>query len=621
MGLYPCRLVLAVAGTRRPVLSGPMCGIAAIFAYHADASPVDVDALGRIQNSMIARGPDGDGLWLGDDRRVGLAHRRLSIIDLSAAAAQPMASSDGRFMISYNGEIYNYRELRRGLVDQGVKFHSDSDTEVILELYRRDGAAAVDSLRGMYGFAIWDNQEQGLFLARDPYGIKPLYISDDGRSLRVASQVKALLAGGGIDTRPDPAGHAGYFLFGAVPEPATLYRGISALPAGHTMWVDASGTRKAKAYFDIGAELRQGAAEAREAEASQNDGELRDALLDSVSHHLVADVPVGVFLSAGLDSGTLAALAAESSSVRLQTLTLGFDEYGGTDDDEAPLAEQVAAQLGTDHRTVRIDGGTFNADYDRMLAAMDQPSTDGMNTYFVAKAAADAGLKVALSGLGGDELFGGYSSFADIPRLVGALSPLRHARGLGKAFRVVSAPVIGHFTSPKYAGLLEYGSTTGDAYLLRRALYMPWELPEILDPDLARAGWAEIAPRLRMTSDGINSSRAKITVLESAWYMRNQLLRDADWAGMAHSLEIRTPLVDATLLRRLAPWIAGAHPPGKLDMAATPATPLPDDVLNRAKTGFAVPIRSWLAERSGQDLGERGLRGWAQSVYRAQWNG
>ena len=252
---------------------------------------------------------------------------------------------------------------------------------------------------------------------------------------------------------------------------------------------------------------------------------------------------------------------------------------------------------------------------------MDQPSTDGVNTYFVAKAASDAGLKVALSGVGGDELFGGYSTFADVPRLVSALAPLRHAPVLGRAFRVVSAPMFKHFTSPKYAGLLEYGTSHGDAYLLHRALYMPWELPNVLDPDLARAGWAEIAPRIRLGDEGLSSSRAKISTLESAWYMRNQLLRDADWAGMAHSLEIRTPLVDAALLRRLARWTAGSHPLGKQDMAAAPGTPLPAAVLNRAKTGFTVPIRSWLAEKSGQDAGERGIRNWARTVYRAQWAG
>ena len=591
-----------------------MCGIAGFIGPWPGA------LLDQMVASLRHRGPDGSGRLHDAPSGFGLGHTRLSIIDLSDAAAQPMHSADGRFVISYNGEIYNYRALRRDLIDQGVEFHSESDTEVILELYRRDGAKAVEALRGMYGFAIWDSREQGLFLARDPYGIKPLYVADDGHVLRVASQVKALLAGGGIDTSPDPAGHAGYFLFGAVPEPATLYRGVKALPAGHTMWIDASGLQKTNAFFDIAGELRRGAAEARDI-GPLRDGELRDALRDSVDHHLVADVPVGVFLSAGLDSGTLAALAAETSSDRLKTLTLGFDEYAGTADDEAPLAERIAAQIGADHQTIRIGGRSFGDQYDAMLAAMDQPSTDGVNTYFVARAAAGAGLKVALSGLGGDELFGGYSSFADIPRLVGPLAPLRHAPALGRALRVVAAPVIKHFTSPKYAGLLEYGSCYGDAYLLRRALYMPWELPEILDPDLARAGWAEIAPRIRIGDDEAASPRARITALESAWYMRNQLLRDADWAGMAHSLEIRTPLVDTTLLRRLAGHVAGRHPPSKQDMAATPATPLSEAVLNRAKTGFKVPLRKWLAEKSGQAMGERGIRSWARVVYRAHWPG
>ena len=594
-----------------------MCGIAALFAYGADAPPVDMEALHRIRDRMRARGPDGEGSWRSEDGRVGLAHRRLSIIDLSDAAAQPMRTPDGRYVITYNGEIYNYRALRRELADQGVEFRTESDTEVILELYRRDGARAVERLRGMFAFAIWDATERGLFLARDPYGIKPLYIADDGKTLRVASQVKALLAGGGIDTRPRPAGHAGFFLLGAVPEPETLYRGIGALPAGHTMWIDSSGPRPARRYFDIVEELERGEADG----AAPEPETLRDALGDSVTHHLVADVPVGVFLSAGLDSTTLAGLASESSSARLRTLTLGFDQYRGGTDDETPLAERVAARYGADHRTLWIESDAFAGEYDKLMAAMDQPSTDGVNTYFVSRAAAGSGLKVAMSGLGGDELFGGYTSFSQIPSLAGALSPFGAVPALGRAFRRVAAPVLGRLTSPKYAGLLEYGTSYADAYLLRRALFMPWELPDVLDPDLAREGWAELAPRLREATGALKSPRARIAALETAWYMQNQLLRDSDWAGMAHSLEIRVPLVDSTLLHRLAPLIGGARPPGKRDMAATPAKALPKAVLDRPKTGFAVPLRDWLQRRSGEAAPERGLRGWARTVYKAQWSG
>ncbi len=569
-----------------------MCGIAAIFAYAAAAPPVDGAELVTMRDSMRARGPDGAGLWMSGDGRVGLAHRRLAIIDLSDDAAQPMEFAGGRCRVTFNGEIYNFRELRRQLEAKGDTFTTQSDTEVILHLYSRYGAAGFSRLRGMFALALWDAAGRGLLLARDPFGIKPLYFADDGATVRVASQVKALLAGGRVARKPDAAGHVGFFLFGHVPEPHTLFQTIEALPAGSTLWIGADGSRRLEKFFDIPTALSEG----------EEDADLAAALADSVAHHLVADVPVGVFLSSGLDSATIVGLASEAHGGSLHTMTLGFHEFEGTAADEVPLAEAVAATYGTRHRTRWVTGGDFKASVPDLLAAMDQPSIDGINSYFVAREAAGLGLKVALSGLGGDELFGGYDSFRQIPALVrrlGWLSP-----SLGKGLRVVAAPLIRRLTSPKYAGVLEYGTTFGDAYLLRRGLFMPWELPDILDPELARQGWLELAPRLRLaaTADAVAGERHKVMALEMAWYMRNQLLRDADWAGMAHSLEIRVPLVDATLFRRTARL--GAT---KRDMARAPATPLPDAVLRRPESGFFVPVHDW--------VGGRGLRGWAKRVY------
>jgi asparagine synthase (glutamine-hydrolysing) len=218
-----------------------MCGIAAIFAYHPDAPPIDPAQLSRMHDTLAPRGPDGEGKWVADDSRVAFAHRRLSISDLSETGAQPMRSADGALQIVFNGEIYNYRALRDQLIAEGAVFVSNSDTEVLLHLYARKGPAMLDDLRGMFAFAISDERRKGPFLARDPYGIRPLYFADDGRTIRVASQVKALLTGSNIDTAPAPAEHAGFFLFGYVPEPWTLYRGIEALPAGGSLWIDNSG--------------------------------------------------------------------------------------------------------------------------------------------------------------------------------------------------------------------------------------------------------------------------------------------------------------------------------------------------------------------------------------------
>jgi len=591
-----------------------MCGIAAIFAYGAGAPPADRRALIAMHDAMALRGPDGEGVWTADDGRIAMAHRRLSIIDLTDAGAQPMATRDGSLRIVFNGEIYNYRTLRDELIADGVAFASDSDTEVLLQLYARHGPDMVHRLRGMFAFALWDGRRRGLFLARDPYGIKPLYFADDGKTIRIASQVKALLAGGGIDTRPAPAGHVGFFLFGCVPEPFTLYRGIESLPAGGSLWVDISGRGMPKRWFDLTAELREARA------APFDPGALRDALLDSVRHHLIADVPVGVFLSSGLDSATLVGLAAEIQGASLRTVTLGFDAYRGGRDDESPLAETIARQYGTAHETRWIGRDDFQADADRLFAAMDQPSIDGVNTYFVSKVAHEAGMKVALSGLGGDELFGGYSSFEEIPKLVRALGPFRFLPAFGRAFRVVTAPLIRDRLSPKYAGLFEYGADWGDAYLLRRGLFMPWELPDIMDPDMAAEGMATLAPRLRLaeTARGLSTPHQRVTALESAWYMRNQLLRDSDWAGMAHSLEIRVPLVDVGLLRAVAPLLAGPDPVTKRDMALTPRRRLPDAVLDRPKTGFSVPVREWLSGTQTVPA-NRSYRDWAHFIYGRQW--
>lgn len=589
-----------------------MCGIASIYSYHQTAQPVDQGELLRIREAMEKRGPDGAGLWLATSGHVGLAHRRLSIIDLSDAGAQPMATSDGQLHIVFNGEIYNYRELRERLQAKGHRFRSDSDTEVLLFAWREYGQDMVEHLRGMFAFAIWEEERKGLFLARDHFGIKPLYYHDDGKTFRAASQVKALLAGGGIEARSEAAGHVGFYLWGCVPEPYTLYRNVYSLPAGHTLWVDECGPRVPRRYFDITQELERAASARIDRPVAET---LKEALRDSVRHHLIADVPVGLFLSSGLDSATLTALATEERNTPVQAITLGFKEFKNTPSDEVPLARKLAAHYGCDHHVGRITKQDFDEDISAILHAMDQPSIDGVNTWFVAREAKRAGLKVALSGLGGDELLGGYPSFHQIPKLIPRVRPFAAIPGIGKALRFVSAPILKHNSSPKYASLLEYGGTYGGAYLLRRGLFMPWELPKHMDGEIVREGWAKLQPILRLDewTARVQSPHAKVVSMEMAYYMRNMLLRDSDWAGMAHSLEIRVPLIDITLFRALAPHLVGNKPPLKRDLHSVPQRSLPDEIVNRPKTGFSIPVRDWIG---GQILGNgtRGLRGWALHV-------
>jgi len=548
---------------------------------------------------MAARGPDGLGEWYSQNERTGLGHRRLSIIDLSERGAQPMVSADGKLVVTFNGEIYNYRELRAALEKKGRIFHSQTDTEVLLHLYAEKGEAMVKDLRGMFAFGLWDADKNALLLARDPYGIKPLYYADDGWTLRFASQVKALLAGGKISRDQEPAGWVGFCLFGSVPEPFTTYQEIRALPAGSTLWVDRIGARESKTYFSIGETY----CEAEVAKPPAGNEELRraarDALMDSVRQHLVADVPVGAFLSSGIDSGSMVALMRDVGQQDIQTITLTFEEFRSSREDEAPVAEQVAAQYGTRHTTRVVTEREFSNDLPKILDAMDQPSIDGINMWFVSKAARELGLKVAISGLGGDELFGGYPSFRDVPSWVRTLALPGQVPGLGDAARWVLTG-LGQFSpimNPKAAGLLKYGKNYAGAYFLRRGLFMPWELETVIGAETARLGMERLNPIRHIEAVLKPEPRTgfgKVAVMESSLYMRNQLLRDTDWASMAHSLEVRVPLVDSKLLRSLAPITARTRLGSKQLLTDSLSAPLPSSVIDRPKTGFTTPVQSWL---------------------------
>lgn len=576
-------------------------------------------------DAMRLRGPDGWATWRDESRRLGFAHRRLAIIDPTTRSDQPMVTPDERYVIVFNGEIYNFKEVRDRLVSRGHVFRTTGDTEVLLACYREFASGMVDHLRGMYAFAIWDAKEQSLFFARDPLGIKPLYYSREGGVLRFASQVKALRAVTQVN-EPDPAGQVGFLLWGSVPEPHTLFRSIRALAPGHTMLAMRDAEPVISRFADVAETLADGAKRAV-ADADRAKQILHDALRESVEAHMVSDVPVALFLSAGLDSCTIAALVSEIPNAQPKALTLGFDQTRGGPLDESRSASQVAEQYGIPFHSEYIGRAAFAKEHDALLEAMDQPSIDGVNVYFVSRMAHQAGYKVSLSGLGGDEIFAGYNSFQLVPQVANRLKPLQAFPALGRGFRWLAAGTVKRLTSPKYAGLLEYGTTLEGAYLLRRSLYMPWELPSILDPEIVREGWRELEPLARMRDGlsplkgitGATGDRLRVSSLEMTQYMRNQLLRDADWAGMAHSVEIRVPLMDFRLLQQLAPLLAGPHAPGKTDMALAPQHRLPAAILERSKTGFAAPVREWLLNKNGQprEGAERGLRGWARHILQA----
>ena len=599
-----------------------MCGIAAIVALDARDPGVDPEELKRIRDAMAPRGPDGCGTWVSEDRRVGLAHRRLAIIDLSDAAAQPMVAAGGRRVITFNGEIYNYRELRALLPDGGAALRTTSDTEVLLELYAAMGPAMLPHLRGMFAFALYDAAARRVLLARDLYGVKPLYYAADGGTVRVASQVRALLAGGRVSRRQDPAGVCGFFLRGSVPEPFTLYEAVRALPAGSFAWADDRGVSEPCAYASIAAILADAVGHPAKVGEEERVAGMRRAFLDSVRYHLVADVRVGAFLSSGRDSTAIVGLARDAGAADLKTVTLAFTEYQGTSRDEAPLAEEVARYYGTDHTTRVISKDEFQREFPNVIAAMDQPTVDAVNSYFVSRAVAEVGIKVALSGTGGDELLGGYFTNWKVPlavRLWGVPARVPHLGDAVLAAYRALTPKRSVRVSPKSGAVIKYARDYPSAYFVLRAMYMPWELPEIVGEEAAREGMRRLDP-VGLFARGLDpdpgQAFARVVALDSRFYMKDQLLRDIDWASMAHSLEVRVPLVEAHLLRAAAPLLVRARGDRKRYLPASPSKPLPPAVFTRKKTGFSVPLRQWvLGEKPGSKGSDFGMRGWARRLY------
>jgi asparagine synthase (glutamine-hydrolysing) len=545
-------------------------------------------------NCMSARGPDAEAQWCGEG--IVLGHRRLAILDLDARSNQPMRSGNGRYTIVFNGEIYNFYELRRGLETRGIPLRTTSDTEVLLELFALEGEAMLPRLRGMFAFAIWDSQLRELFLARDPYGIKPLYYTRRDGGLLFASQVNALLGSGLVANSPEPAGLAGFYLWGSVPEPWTLTRDVFALPAGHWMRIHEGVVSTPVSWQDIREHWR---GECPKLSAMDLQEHVRQAVTASVRAHLVADVPICVFLSGGIDSSVLAGIVSEQGA-KIQGITISFQEFEGKQEDEAPVAATLAAHFGISHHIHQVTCAEFEQDLPHILDAMDQPSIDGINTWFASKAAAARGYKVVLSGVGGDELFCGYPSFQLIPRMAVLGQVAGAIPGLRSLLREPCAWLGRRSSNPKIVGLPAFMDSVEGLYFLKRGLFLPDELPELMGVDwacegLARLGGAPPGMAQAKAYDGASN----IGLLESTHYLRNQLLRDSDWASMAHSLELRTPLVDATLLATLGPHVSAfAGGIGKAMLAKSPEKPLPGFIINRQKTGFSIPMAQWLSDVS-----------------------
>ena len=368
-------------------------------------------------------------------------------------------------------------------------------------------------------------------------------------------------------------------------------------------------------------------AQARHRPAEDPSNRFREAMLDSVRRHLVADVPVGAFLSAGVDSGALVGLMRDAGQTQIETITIAFEEFRGASLDEAPMAERLAKYYGANHTTRMVDAAEFERDLPDIVAAMDQPSIDGINTWFVSKAAGEIGLKVAISGVGGDELLGGYNTFESLPSYVGRLGRLSRTAGLRAAYELTFAAArkLGVRVHPKAAGLLRYGGDMAGAYLLQRGLFLPSELSDILDDrDFVRDGLTRLDPLEHIAAalkDGPSAPFGVVAALESCFYLRNQLLRDTDWAGMAHSLEVRTPFIDSQLLCEAAPILARAdRPSGKSLLAGAPTRPLPAEILNRKKTGFGMPLQTWARKALANKERGEGAKGESLEESNGSWS-
>ena len=566
-----------------------MCGIAGYISTR-DSDELRAAAVGRMCAALVHRGPDDGGLTTQGAATIGM--RRLAIFD-PANGQQPLATPDGRFHLVFNGAIYNFRALRAELTAAGHGFRTECDTEVLLAAYVQWGAACLGRLRGMFAFAIWDQREQTLFLARDPFGIKPLYYRHDGMRLVFASELRALLTAVPEAAELDPLAVSDYLGWLAVPAPRTIYRGIFSLRPGEVATFRA-GRLEFKPHWSFSTLPRDVRVCATREEFTR---ELRARLEDTIRAHVAADVPVGAFLSGGLDSAAVVGLMTRIGGARLRTFSIGFDEEGYS---EADAAAATARHLGTEHHASVLTGNQVVRDLDTLLGALDQPSGDGLNTYYASQAARAGGVTVALSGLGGDELFGGYPSFRVLPRLARWL-PVWHRLPARVRAALLARWQRSGTRARKFADFLQHAHSLNELGALQRRVFSEPGRRSLLNGD-ARPALGPTPPHhpalAGLTAD-LEGADAFDTI--SAWelrtYMADVLLRDSDVMSMRHSLELRVPFVDRPLIEWLwrQPAAFKAHPRHpKAALFDAVQDLLPPELARRRKQGFSLPLGVWM---------------------------
>ena len=559
-----------------------MCGICGLVSLDGATAP-DPAVLAAMNETLLHRGPDSDGSVI--DGPCGLAMRRLSIIDL-AGGDQPIANEDGRIQVVQNGEIYNYRDLREELRGRGHTFSTHSDTEVLVHLYEERGPAFVEALRGMFAIAIWDSRESRLLLARDRFGIKPLYYRVAGGTVSFGSELKALLRQPGFSREIDPQALESFLAFNSIPSPLTIFKEARKLPAGHTLIAERGEVRVARFARPAPAPADQVRNEGDEALAA----ELRDRLRDSVRAHLVSDVPVGVLLSGGIDSAALTAMAAGESGYRVSTFSIGFEESSF---DELGQARLVAERYGTDHHELVLRPDAVDL-LPRLVEAFDEPFGDSsaLPTYLVSQLASGT-VKVVLSGEGGDELFGGYYTYvAD-----------RLAPRLGRAAPLLR-PLVDLLPSSSEKASFDY-----KAKRFMRGAHLPpverhhaWKeifSPEAQDDLLAgdRISDPVDAYRARYAETEGAPELARLQDLDLGIYLVDDLLVKTDRSSMAHSLEARVPFLDTevadlALALETRQKVRGLSKKRLLRRAVEPL--VPKEIVRGRKQGFSIPVAAWL---------------------------
>ena len=573
-----------------------MCGIVAILARNGTVAP---EVLDRATQSLAHRGPDDSGTVIlretsPEPLEVGLGSRRLAILDLSPLGHQPMQDEETGNWIAYNGEIYNFQEIRQKLSGEGVCFRGHSDTEVLLKAYGRWGERCLDELRGMFDFAIWDAQKHRLFVARDPMGIKPLYYYSSGSYFLCASELRTLLGTDLIPRRLDYAGLCNYLAFGSLYDPITVVQGISTLRPGHYL-IWEKGSLRDVAYWDLVPAPAESVGEGRR---KQLEEEISATLDEAVRMQTVSDVPVGVFLSGGIDSSSLAGILSRGES-RISTFSLVFCE---ADYNEAEFSRAVARVFHTDHHELPVSQRDALDAVPGALQAMDQPTIDGLNTYLISQHTRAAGIKVALSGLGGDELFAGYSTFRTVPRMERFTRLWKHVpslarRPMANAFALLAPQ---NDQNRKLVDLARANGNLLHPYFLARMLFSPEQ-----GNGLMAAPHTEAIARARLSlAEDLTNTRAldainRVSYLEARCYMLNTLLRDSDVMSMAHGLEVRVPLIDHRLAEKLmalpGAWKLDAKTPKPLLVGALGGA-LPEQIVHRRKRGFTLPFEHWLRD-------------------------